>query len=275
MEKDLKLRIYVAFIWVPLLLLISYVGGILLLVFVLAATYLGLLEYTRLTHSRGLQASFPYMAVLGAAIIFSVYFRAFEFLFFVLAFATILLCLIHLYRGQITELFPNLGLDLFGLLYIAGLFSYFVAVRDISDLEGWRHGSGAGWLLFTLVVIWIDDSFAYFFGKWWGKHPLSARVSPNKTVEGAIAGAVGALLGGFLARALFLGEISGVHIVLLSLLVFVAGLFGDLVESLLKRACYLKDASDLIPGHGGVLDRFDSLLFALPVVYYYLRVIVY
>jgi phosphatidate cytidylyltransferase len=275
MEKDLKLRVYVAFIWVPLLLLISYVGGILLLVFVLAATYLGLLEYTRLAHSRGLQASFPYMAVLGAGIIFSVYFRAFEFLFFVLAFATVLLCLIHLYRGQITELFPNLGLDLFGLLYIAGLFSYFIAVRNISDLEGWRHSSGARWLIFTLAVIWIDDSFAYFFGKSWGKHPLSARVSPNKTVEGAIAGAVGALLGGFLARALFLGEISGVHIVLLSLLVFVAGLFGDLVESLLKRACYLKDASDIIPGHGGVLDRFDSLLFALPVVYYYLRVIVY
>jgi len=273
MERNLRLRIYVALVWVPLLLLISYVGGIFLLVFVLAATYLGLLEFCRLAQSRGLKADLPYMAILGAVLILSVYFRAYEFLFFVVALATLLLCLMHLYRGQGADLFPNLGVNLFGLLYVAGLFSYFVAVRNISSVEGWRHGSGAGWLMLTLVVIWIDDTFAYFFGKWWGKRPLAANVSPNKTVEGAIAGAVGALLAGFLARWLFLEAISSAHIVLLSLLIFVAGLFGDLVESLLKRACYLKDASELIPGHGGVLDRFDSLLFALPVVYYYLRVI--
>ena len=272
MERNLKLRIYVALVWVPLLLLISYVGGILLLVFVLAATYLGLLEFSRLAESRGLRANLPYTTILGAALILSVYFRAYEFLFFLLALATIVLCLTHLYRGEISDLFPNLGVNLFGLLYIAGLFSYFVAVRNISNMEGWRYPSGGAWLIFTLAVIWIDDTFAYFVGKWWGKRPLSSKVSPNKTVEGAIAGAVGALLGGLLARSLFLGTVSSIHIVLLSLLVFAAGLFGDLVESLLKRACYLKDTSEIIPGHGGVLDRFDSLLFALPVVYYYLRV---
>ncbi|MBI5587089.1 MAG: phosphatidate cytidylyltransferase [Deltaproteobacteria bacterium] len=147
-----------------------------------------------------------------------------------------------------------------GLLYVAVTLSYAIALRQ---LDG-----GQWWIMLLLVIIWSNDTFAYLTGKTVGKTRLCPEISPKKTVEGAVGG----LVGGFIAAYLFNRFLSmglGVcEVVFFSTVIGAVGIIGDLAESLLKRAAGVKDSGTLIPGHGGVLDRIDSLLFALPVFYY-------
>ncbi len=133
----------------------------------------------------------------------------------------------------------------------------------------WRQTDGPFHLLFTLVVIWAGDTAGYYAGKKFGKHKSSPRISPNKTWEGTVASFAAALLVGGVAARYFFGGDGYVETVALAALLNVAGQFGDLAESGLKRRAGVKDSSHLIPGHGGVLDRIDALLFAAPVLWYY------
>lgn len=120
----------------------------------------------------------------------------------------------------------------------------------------------------TLMAIMGCDTFAYFVGSRIGKHKLYPAVSPNKSIEGGIGGLVGAMVAVLIAKYTFLPIIGVFDALLLGLFLGVVGQMGDLFESLLKRACTVKDSGSMIPGHGGILDRLDSLLFAFPVVYY-------
>jgi phosphatidate cytidylyltransferase len=130
-------------------------------------------------------------------------------------------------------------------------------------------------------MAWSCDTGGYFVGKFLGRRKLFPRVSPKKSVEGAIGGFAIALLAAFIGRAWFLQDSFGDPILsvgqtlALGAMVGVGSQLGDLVESLIKRDAHVKDTSDTIPGHGGVLDRFGSLLFSAPVTYYFLRLVVY
>ena len=124
--------------------------------------------------------------------------------------------------------------------------------------------------MLPLVLVWCCDTAAYGVGKAFGRRRLMPEVSPRKTAEGAWAGLAAAIGAAFLARATFATFLTPWDAAILGVLVGVFGQLGDLVESLLKRDSEAKDTSQLIPGHGGVLDRFDSLFFAAPVAYYYL-----
>jgi phosphatidate cytidylyltransferase len=133
----------------------------------------------------------------------------------------------------------------------------------------WRQTDGTFYLLFTLVVIWSGDTAGYYIGKSFGRHKSSPIVSPKKTWEGAIASFTAALLVGAITAAYFWGRGSDAELIMLAGFLNVAGQLGDLAESGLKRRAGVKDSSNLIPGHGGVLDRIDALLFAAPVLWYY------
>jgi len=124
--------------------------------------------------------------------------------------------------------------------------------------------------LLPFMLVWSCDTAAYAVGRAFGRTKLMPSVSPGKSLEGAIAGLLASIGGALLARLWFAHYLTALDAVVLGALVGVFGQLGDLVESLLKRDAELKDTSTLIPGHGGVLDRFDSLLFAAPIVYYYL-----
>jgi phosphatidate cytidylyltransferase len=150
---------------------------------------------------------------------------------------------------------------LFGALYLGGLFGFLIRLRQAP------HGVEA--TIFVLVVVWVTDAAAYFAGRTLGRHPLLPRVSPGKTWEGSVAG----LLGGVAVAALLFGvehQAPGTG-ALVGGAVSVAGQIGDLVESNFKRFVGAKDSGSVLPGHGGVLDRFDSALFALPAAYYLLK----
>jgi phosphatidate cytidylyltransferase len=122
-------------------------------------------------------------------------------------------------------------------------------------------------LFFALALNWVGDSAAYYIGRQFGKHKLAPRVSPGKSWEGAIASVLGAVLFGLLYLGHFLPQIPWWQVIVMAAIANTAGQLGDLAESALKRGAGVKDSGNLLPGHGGILDRVDSSLFALPVVY--------
>ena len=123
-------------------------------------------------------------------------------------------------------------------------------------------------ILALLVIIWVGDSAAYYAGRALGRHPLAPEVSPKKTIEGGIAGLIGSAAAGVGAGVWFLGE-PALRMLVISAVTAVVGQAGDLAESLLKRSAGVKDSSSILPGHGGILDRLDSLFFAAPVFYWF------
>jgi phosphatidate cytidylyltransferase len=150
---------------------------------------------------------------------------------------------------------------LLGALYIGFPLSTVVSTRTLP---------GGEWLvLFLAVVTWASDIGAYYAGTLWGKHPLLPSISPKKTVEGVLGGLVLAVGVAFLAQQWFTSELSLADAVILGVLLTIAGLLGDLFESMIKRRTGVKDSGGILPGHGGMLDRLDSLLFTAPTFYYY------
>jgi phosphatidate cytidylyltransferase len=168
--------------------------------------------------------------------------------------------------ADLKDYLAKVACTLLGILYIPFALSLLVPIRfSISDpLRGqWRV-----FLLFAIV--WGGDALAFFVGRWIGRTPLSPRISPNKTVEGAIAGLVGSILAALGVRSIFLpvAPTAGIaSFVLIAILVGLAGQIGDLAESALKRGVQVKDSGTLLPGHGGMLDRLDSLLFGAPMLW--------
>jgi phosphatidate cytidylyltransferase len=149
------------------------------------------------------------------------------------------------------------------LLLVAWPLSYVVRIHA---MEG-----GRVWLLFTLALIWAGDTLAYFTGRAIGRHPMAPQISPKKTWEGA----AGNVLGSLIVAAVFARwlDVGVAHLMGIALLANVAGQLGDLVESAYKRGAGVKDSGTLLPGHGGMLDRVDALIFAVPVVWAYLQFI--
>ncbi len=172
------------------------------------------------------------------------------------------LTLVYLFRFQdMQRVSRDLAVSLFGLLYIPLLLSHAALLRALPD--------GSDWIFLVFLVVMASDSMAYFVGRTWGKHRLYEAVSPKKSIEGSLGGLAGGVLGAVVCKFLLFAELSSLDILLLGIGVGAFSQLGDLVESLLKRSFGVKDSGALIPGHGVVLDRLDSLLFAFPVTYYY------
>ena len=180
---------------------------------------------------------------------------------FLLTSAVILPPLWLLARRRKEDAFAGWAWTIAGILYIGWLLSHFVALRGLEF--------GRDWVLFALFVTFASDSAAYFIGRAWGRHPLAPDISPKKTREGAIGGVIGAIIASLLLVMLLDLPIGYGAAILLSIAVSVFGQIGDLFESLFKRNMGVKDSGNTMPGHGGFLDRMDSVVFAGVVVYYY------
>ena len=162
---------------------------------------------------------------------------------------------------------PSLGNSLIGQLYIAVPLALAIRLTlTIDPFSSMTQYNGL-LLLAIFIFIWVNDTGAYLVGSRWGKTPLAPSISPKKTVEGSIGGLLLALLSAVILRLLLFPELSWLHILLIAAVVAIFGTIGDLFESSLKRRAGVKDSGKLIPGHGGILDRIDSLLLAVPAVY--------
>jgi len=151
---------------------------------------------------------------------------------------------------------------LLGVVYLAVPLTAFVGIKGFER--------GGYWILFVLVIVWANDTFAYYTGRIFGTNKLSPVISPNKTYEGAIGGLVGGVVVAFLYNHFLSMGLGLFELIIVAIVLGIIGITGDLAESLIKRATGVKDSGNLIPGHGGVMDRIDSLIFTVPALYYYL-----
>lgn len=257
------LRLISAIVGIPLLVATVWYGGVYLLAVVAALMFLGVRELSRMCNLANLRVPF-YLMLTGCFILLVftyVYREGFP--------GPAVISILVFYLMAVILKYPRLtpldaAVSFTGTLYV-GLILYFYLISTLD--EGWI------WLIFMLVCTWSNDTAAYLVGRKFGKRRMAPELSPGKTVEGAAGGVLGSVLAAGLLL-LFYHELPPAPVLLLGMLVAVAGQAGDLAESAIKRQAGIKDTGGLIPGHGGVLDRFDSMLFTAPLVYYYVGLII-
>jgi len=165
-------------------------------------------------------------------------------------------------RSPLEQSLRDGAMTLFGVLYLGLTLGALPMTRLLPQGE---------WLIFFLLLVtWASDTGAYYIGTLYGRHRLAPTISPKKTVEGLVGGLIGAIIVAYAARWWFLPELSGLDCLVLATLLTITGLWGDLTESAMKRSAGMKDSGGILPGHGGMLDRLDSLLFTAPTFYYYI-----
>lgn len=262
----LKTRIVSAAVLIPLVAALTYAGGWLLAGVLLLVAVRAAYELFHLMEAAGYRPSLAVSALIMALLLAVARFPEWNLLGLVLA-ASVLLSLIwQLLRPPAGHPTQSWALTLGVALWLGWLISHFVQLRDLSPAFG--LGIGTRWLVLMFLVTWVNDSAAYFVGKAIGRHPCCPYLSPKKTWEGTIGGG----FGGIAATALlghWLVDLPWVHGLILGALVAFLAPFGDLAKSMVKRQMKVKDFSALIPGHGGMFDRIDSLLFVAPTMYYY------
>ena len=171
---------------------------------------------------------------------------------------------------EMDQALVSVSATVFGVVYVAVLASFLIGVRMLPEAAAFPHAASKLLTMFFAVVM-MTDTGAYYTGRALGRHKLAPRVSPGKTVEGAIGGLATAILVGPLCKLTFFPEIHVSHALALGAAIGLLGQIGDLAESLLKRGAGVKDSGNLLPGHGGMLDRIDSILFCAPLLFYYSR----
>jgi len=258
-------RVLVAAIFVPILFLFIRWGGIPFLCLTSAIIGVALVEFYRGMDSTGMKLLSREGVMLGILLPISVYFWGAQVLPLVLVLIILFISLRQLFKFRIEASSTSVFLTLGGIFYISFLLSHVVMLRAIPGL-------GEKLVLTAFFVTWMGDSGAYFIGIVGGKHKLFPRISPKKSLEGFMGGILVSCLAIFISRFwLFLPFL---HSVILGVLIGVMGQLGDFFESMLKREMKRKDFGSILPGHGGALDRFDSLLFTTPVFYYYLKYLI-
>lgn len=170
--------------------------------------------------------------------------------------------------GDLGEALPSSAIAVFATLYVGMLGG------SIIRLRGDFPGNGPKLVGFLLIVVWIGDAGAYYTGRAMGRHKLSPRISPRKTIEGGIGGVLTSVIAAIVIHFTFFPAFPLVHAVIAGFILSVAGILGDLAESMWKRSAEVKDSGTLIPGHGGFLDRFDSIFYTAPILYTYWSLIV-
>lgn len=273
-DRTLPWRVASTLALAPLLLWLAHVGGVGFFAIVGAGITIGLWEFYVLMDAQGLR---PYRWLgLGAGVAVAWFVYAglpTHANLFLTAFLMGVMAL-ELLRPRDQGVAP-MSVTLFGVLYVGYLGAHLLYLRELPAALGRPYADGAGFVLLVFLPTWACDIVAYGAGMLFGRRRLLPTVSPKKSVEGSLAGLLAAIVAVVVARAWFAPYLDLGQALLLGVLVGVFALVGDLAESLLKRTSQAKDSGQIIPGHGGMLDRFDSLFFTAPLVFYYLKLVVF
>lgn len=287
--SETTLRIITALWLVPLISYLIVLGGLPYLAMTTLIVVLGQREFYRLIEDKGMQP------IVGLGVAFGVALQAVAYLgneyhVTLLLTASLLgLMVAQLRKAQVSEALNSISGTFFGVFYVGWLFSHAIVLRNFYWAALSRHdasdvvalslepGSGIFFMFYALAVLINCDAGAYFAGRAWGRHKLAPRVSPGKSVEGALGGIIIGVLAGMFCKLLFdtfwpawSAALSWHATIPFGIVLSVVGITGDLVESLLKRDAAVKDTGSLLAGMGGVLDRIDSPLLGIPVMYYLL-----
>jgi phosphatidate cytidylyltransferase len=284
MASELTKRVAVSAIGIPIAVVILYIGGWILAAAFAAIAAAGALEVYRLARQRGVRPFGAAGAVrAGMPILFAAATPAAEaWTLRLFVAATLLFAAAAIFRrGVDGSPLTATAVTVFGALFTGGTLLYAMLLR-LTAVPGasadWSSWVGPALLAFPMTLTWMGDTFAYFGGRAFGRHKLIPAVSPAKTVEGALSGVIGTTVVGALYAYFVFGMWLGVPVsaaagALIGLVVSPIAQIGDLVESLLKREAGVKDSGTLLPGHGGVLDRFDALFLSIPATYWLLMLV--
>ena len=281
-------RLLVAVLFIPLIMFIMLFGNITFFMFSAVVIGVSMYEFYSMIERKGVKVykktgiligvmipAFSYFSVLGKVTSE----RSNDILHLMFVMTIIVFIARRIFKGDIEKSIMEISYTLFGIVYIGFLFSHFFAMQYISTESLTVFGVGVSkgriWALVAQLLIWGSDSAAYFVGINIGKHKLMPKVSPKKSIEGAVGAVLAPILALIWFKFWFLGDISILHCIILGALVGVFGQIGDLGESLFKREFEIKDSGSFLLGHGGMWDRFDSLIFVAPLVYYYLKLFIY
>jgi phosphatidate cytidylyltransferase len=262
-------RLITGIVSAPLLIIFTYYSSKqLFFLLIFAVIQIAVWEYNRLAFGRdGFAREKGQVFFFAGVIAISAYLSDNAMITSVLT-LSMLLCFI-VFLLQITDQtidMSRLGKVVLGFMYIPLLMSSFILLRHLPQ--------GVIWIFFTLILAFCGDIFGYYTGKTFGKKKLFLALSPGKTVAGTIGLICGSLLGGIVFQQLIFTELSFIHALIMGAFGGILGQLGDLFESALKRFAGVKDAGNIFPGHGGILDRLDSLSFIAPFVFYYQRFII-
>jgi phosphatidate cytidylyltransferase len=254
-------RVLSALVLLPVFLAIVTVGPIwLFVVTIVAVGAAGQWEFTGMFQRAGVRIS-RVVALLGGVVVTASFaLPTHEGVAFTLVLLAVFTALLWRPRGAPVAWQP-LAITVFGICYVNWLLGFSVWLRELP----W----GKEWVLLLIGITWLGETAAYVVGSKLGRHALAPVISPNKTVEGAVAQLVVSVVAALVAQAWFFSALPRSHAMIVGALLGIVGQVGDLVESTIKRSVGTKDTGRLIPGHGGMLDRIDSLLFNTPVLFYY------
>jgi phosphatidate cytidylyltransferase len=260
-----KKRWITGLIAVPFLIFFIQKGGIWLFLLVVVAAELGLWEYYRIIfdEEEKIISGLPIIGFFSVVfILYAAHRDVPDLVAVALAFNLLVSAFFVILRfGSIALVLKPLMKQILGIIYIPFLLSFLLLIHN-SD-------KGIVWVYFLLAIIFAGDISALYVGSAFGRHKLSPSVSPGKTIEGSLGGLAANLVIGCLIKLIFLPTLSWPQTILFCLVIGLAGQMGDLFESVLKRSSQIKDSGGLLPGHGGILDRIDALLFAAPIAYFF------
>lgn len=256
-------RVITTVIFIPILFLAVHFGGASFFLMVTGTAIIGLIEFYDLQRNRS-NPQYETGIIMSLILCISAYRRIFSpnMLLIFLIFLALIIEVFKKSFSRKAEKFVavnNITVTIFGVLYVTFLLSHLFFLRE----------RGVRFIYLLFFSTWCSDTTAYFIGNKWGKHKLIPKISRHKSIEGAIGGISASLLVFLIAR-FWVFDFSLDTALLLGILIGIFAQIGDLCESLLKRDVEMKDSGDFIPGHGGLLDRFDSLLFTTPFFYYFL-----
>jgi phosphatidate cytidylyltransferase len=259
-------RIISALAVLPLLFAVIYMGGVVFAVFIALICMVALWEYYRIVFNitgESVFGVFPFTGYLSIPfIVWAAYLESFYIITGIILLNMIIAGILAVFLFKSNPIVSDtVSKHLLGLIYIPVLLSLVVVIRSGDD--------GFCWIFFILFMVFPGDIGAYYIGSLFGKHKLCPAVSPGKTIEGAIGGFAVSFAAACLFRFFYLPELPLIPCLILVVLIGVAGPFGDLFESILKRRGNIKDSGGIMPGHGGILDRIDALLFAIPIAAYF------
>ena len=285
--NDLPARLLTAAVLVPAVIALVVVGGLPYLAAVITFVVLGQREFYRLIEEKGAHPLASYGLVGGAALPLVAYLGS-EYHATILMTATLLAVMIRqVGKAQIAEALVSISGTFFGVFYVGWLLAHAVVLRNFHSAVIAHYGpagalqlgilpeTGIFLMLFCLTAVVLCDAGAYFAGRRFGRRKLAPRISPSKSVEGAVGGLAAGTVGALVAKGVFdllwpalSAPLGWRAAAVMGFLVSVAGMIGDLVESLLKRDAHAKDSGQMLPGMGGIMDRIDSPLLGIPVMYY-------
>ncbi|KAA3616531.1 MAG: phosphatidate cytidylyltransferase [Calditrichaeota bacterium] len=272
--SNLANRVIVAVVGGPLIIACVWFGGWYYFGLMLLLTMVGGNEFINFTKKKGMDPNWLLTLASFPALFTLIFLNLTHYLLEYFAAYTVLLLLFELMRKENNSIF-NVSAALLTTVYLGVLFGFLLDLRNLPVEFGFSERTGAVLVFLVFLATWICDTGAYLAGKNFGRHKLAPRISPNKTIEGAVGGITGALLTAIVCQYYFNTSLQMHHAVIIALLIGVFGQLSDLVESLFKRDAGVKDSSAILPGHGGILDRFDSELLSVPLIYIYIKYFIY